>query len=184
MNIRITHRWLLEFLDTKATPQEIQKYLSLSGPSIERIEETPGGDFIYDIEITSNRVDTASVIGIAREAATILTRFGIPAKFKPLKVEEPTLETTALPIEIQDSGLCTRVLGVVMDNVSVKPSEDYIVKRLEAAGIRSLNSLVDVTNYIMMEVGHPTHVFDYDRIASHKLIIRHAKDKEKIETLS
>ena len=66
MNIKITHNWLLEYLDTNATPSEIQEYLSLCGPSVERVEKV-GNDYIYDIEITSNRIDTASVFGIAQE---------------------------------------------------------------------------------------------------------------------
>lgn len=185
MNIKITHKWLLEYLDTTATPQEIQKYLSLSGPSIEKVEKLPDGDVGYDIEITSNRVDTASVLGVAREAATILTRFGIKSTFKEPQCIEPKLDiNTPLSIDIRDdSGSCKRILAVVMDNVSVSPSSDTITKRLEYAGIRSLNNLIDITNYVMMEIGHPTHVFDYDRIELKKLIIRSAKDKECIETL-
>lgn len=185
MNIKITHSWLKEFLETDATAEEIQKYLSISGPSIERLERTKDGDYIYDIEITSNRVDTASVVGIAREAATILTRFEKKAVFKPPQFDSPVRETeAALKLTIEDPGhLCHRLLAVVMDNVSVKPSEPYVAKRLEAAGIRSLNNLVDITNYVMLEIGHPSHVFDYDRIKTHTLLLRQAKEGEPIETL-
>jgi phenylalanyl-tRNA synthetase beta chain len=87
MNILIPHSWLLEHLDTKATPQDIQKYLSLCGPSVERIYEREG-EPVYDIEVTTNRVDSMSVRGIAREAAVILRQFTIPAKLKPLKLQD------------------------------------------------------------------------------------------------
>ena len=86
MNIKITYNWLLDYLDTNATPSEMQKYLSLCGTSIESVEKV-GNDYVFDIEITSNRIDTASVIGIVQEAQAILPMFGKKAKFKinPLK---------------------------------------------------------------------------------------------------
>ena len=87
MNILIPHSWLLEHLDTKATPEEIQKYLSLCGPSVERINQIDG-EPVYDIEITTNRVDSMSVRGIAREAAAILPQFGIKAKLKKFTLSD------------------------------------------------------------------------------------------------
>lgn len=183
MNIKITHSWLLDYLETDATPVEIQKYLSLCGPSIERIEEI-NGETVYDIEITSNRIDTASVLGIAREAAAIIPQFKKNAVFKKRDVAVPTLHLATVPISITDpEGICKRVLGVVMEVDSVKNSPDYIARRLQAIDMRSINNLVDVTNYVMTEIGHPTHVFDYDRIATHKLILRHSKKNEEIVTL-
>ncbi len=185
MNIKITHHWLQEYLDTKATPYEIQKFLSLCGPSVEKVEQIGENDWSYDIEITSNRVDCASVIGIAREAATILNRFKLPSRFVAPTEDEVKLEPhTILPIQISDEEkCCSRILAVVMDHISVLPSDPIIAKRLENAGIRALNNVVDITNYIMMETGHPTHVFDYDRIHSHSLLVRHAKKGEQITTL-
>mgnify|MGYP001424624957 CR=1 FL=1 len=86
MNIKISYNWLLDYLDTDAGPEELQKYLSLCGPSIERVEKIKG-DYVFDIEITSNRIDTASAIGMAQEAQAILPMFGKKAKIKenPLK---------------------------------------------------------------------------------------------------
>ena len=183
MNIKITHNWLLEYLDTKATPEEIQKYLSLCGPSVESITKS-GDDYIYDIEVTSNRIDTASVIGIAREANVILNRFGINSKLKNVIIPKPTNLKKLLPLKItDDEKLCFRVVSVVMDNVITKNSPQYIKDRLEAIGIRSLNNIIDITNYVMIEYGHPTHVMDYDRIKTGKLIIRRAKKGETSVTL-
>lgn len=183
MNIKITHSWLLDYLDTDATPQEIQKYLSLCGPSVERIEEKEG-EVVYDIEITSNRIDTASVLGIAREAAAILPQFGKRAVLKKQDTVPVPTPTESVPLEIQDKdGICRRVLGIVMEVESITKSPEYIAKRLLATDTRSLNNVVDVTNYVMTEIGHPTHVFDYDRITSHTLLLRHAKKDEEITTL-
>lgn len=183
MNIKITHNWLLEFLDTQATPQEIQKYLSLCGPSVDSVEKQ-GNDYIYDIEITSNRIDTASVVGIAREACTILNRFGIKSQLKNIPVPSQKSNTNKLPLLISDSNkLCHRVASVVMENILVKKTPAYIKNRLEAVGIRSLNNIIDITNYVMIEYGHPTHVMDYDRIGTAKLIIRNAINGEFSTTL-
>ncbi|MFH0773005.1 MAG: phenylalanine--tRNA ligase subunit beta [bacterium] len=183
MNIKITHNWLLDYLETDATPEEIQKYLSLCGPSIERIDEVDG-ETVYDIEITSNRVDTASVLGVAREAAAILPQFGKRAKLKKKAFATPVIPGTTIPITISDPNtVCRRVLGIVLEVGGVAESPAYISKRLLATDMRSLNNVVDVTNYVMTEIGHPTHVFDYDRISTHKLILRHAKKGEVIVTL-
>lgn len=185
MNIKITHSWLLEHLKTDATPLEIQEYLSLCGPSIERIEKH-GDETVYDIEITTNRIDTASVRGIAQEAQAILPMFKKKATLQSLEIANISQSVhNDVPLTIVDKdNVCRRVLGVVL-NVpqGTQPSPPHITQRLTACGVRSLNNLVDITNYVMLEVGHPTHVFDYDRITSHTLIIRHAKKGEKIVTL-
>jgi len=190
MNIKITHNWLLEYLDTDATPNEIREYLSLCGPSIESVTKV-NGDYVYDIEVISNRIDYTSVIGIAREVAAILPMFGKKAKFKgfsakltsghPRGVESVESVETELKI-IDNDNLCPRKLAVVME-VKVGQSPKYIRERLENCGIRSLNNLIDITNYVMLETGHPAHVFDFDRVKTGKIFIRKAKNGEKITTL-
>lgn len=182
MNIKITHNWLLEYLDTDATPSEIQKYLSLCGPSIESVTKV-GNDFVYEIEVISNRIDYASVIGIAREAAAILPMFGKKAQLKKVTFEKPLNTTQSSSLSIKDSeNLCPRKLAIVME-VKVGKSPIFINERLELCGIRSLNSIVDITNYVMLEIGHPAHVFDYDRVKTGKILVRKAKNGEKITTL-
>src|SRR3989344_4393825 len=190
MNIKITYNWLLEYLDTDANPYELQKYLSLCGPSVETVQKigdsAKGGltDYVLGIEITSNRVDMASVMGIAREAQAILPQFGKKAKLKKKELPLLTKPDKELPIKITDpGGTANRILGIVMDNVTIGESPNYIKKRLEYAGIRSLNNIVDVTNYVMLEIGHPAHVFDYDRIPSKQLTFRISKKGEKIISL-
>lgn len=183
MNILLPDSWLREYLETEATPQQLKDCLSLCGPSVERINKV-NNDYIYEIEITSNRVDMASVYGISREAVAILPRFGIKSKLKEFKVKTPTQPKSILPMEVYDPEMiCNRIMGVVMDVEQMKESPAYIKDRIEKSGIRSLNNLVDITNYVMLELGHPCHVFDYDRIKSHKFLIRFAKKNEQIITL-
>ncbi len=184
MNIQILDSWLRQYLVTKAKPEVIQRLLTLSGPAVETI--TPfKDDFVYDIEITTNRIDTASVYGIAREAVTILKRNNIKAELKDLALDEVNNDNDhSIQVEIVDAkGLVNRAIAVAMSNVLVTESPQFIQDRLEAAGIRALNNLIDITNYVMLEVGHPVHVFDLDRIGTNKLVFRYAKENEPIITL-
>jgi phenylalanyl-tRNA synthetase beta chain len=181
MNIKILDSWLKEYVATKATSKQIAEKLSLSSVSVERIEKH-GSDFIYDIEVTTNRPDLMSLVGLARETAAVLSENGIHATFTPPKLVTPK---TANEIKIMiknDPRLVNRVLAVVME-VNIKPSPKEITDRLESTDIRSLNNLIDVTNYVMRVIGHPTHVFDFDRLNTHALTIRESKKDETITTL-
>ncbi|MDO8658045.1 MAG: phenylalanine--tRNA ligase subunit beta [Candidatus Levybacteria bacterium] len=184
MNIKILDSWLREYLKTKASPKEIAEKLSLTSVSVERLEKCGKSDFVYDIEITTNRPDLMSIIGLAREAACILPQFGIDAKFIEPEFEIPKKklkENLSLDIK-NDSSLVNRIVAAIID-VNINESPQYIKERLEASGIRSLNNVIDVTNYVMREIGYPTHVFDYDRLNTKKIIVRESKKGEKIKTL-
>lgn len=189
MNIKITYNWLLDYLETDASPYELQKYLSLSGPSIEKVEKITD-DYIFDIEIISNRIDTASVIGIAQEAAAILPLFGKKAKlkinpfekyqFKNLKIKDKKYD---LKVKIEKDSLCSRFSAIVIENVKIGASPSFIQKRLQAAGIKVINNVVDISNYLMMTFGQPVHIFDFDEIKKGLMIMRESKKGEKIITL-
>jgi len=193
MNIKITYNWVLDYLDTDATPDEMQKYLSLSGPSIERIEKVRN-DYVFDVEITSNRIDTASVIGIAQETQAILPMFGKSArlKFNPIKeynfkkyylTHDREIDNKKLNIVIKDKFLCPRFTAIVFENVKIAPSPKFISERLIACGIKSINNVVDISNFLMLSLGQPVHVFDYDQIKGATMIMRESKKGEKIVTL-
>ncbi len=180
MNIQILDSWLREHIKTAAKPNEIAKVLSLSSVSVERLEKT-GEDYLYDIEVTTNRVDLMSVVGIAREASAALTQNGFKTEFiEKTKGPLKTGPNELLNIEI-DKNLVNRVTAAILD-VKVDKSPNKIVYRLEKSGIRALNNLIDVTNYIMRELGHPAHVFDYDRLGK-KIVIRESFQGETITTL-
>lgn len=183
MNIKILDSWLREYLKTSATPKKIAEKLSLTSFSIERIENYKD-DFVYDIEITTNRPDLMSVVEIAQEAATVLPQSGVDATFVKPKLKLPNIHPSKSPeLNIKfDSKLVNRICAVIME-IHIKQSPQYVKDRLEASGIRSLNNVIDITNYVMREIGHPTHVFDYDRLLSHTLNIRESKKGEKIKTL-
>lgn len=182
MNIKILDSWLREYLKTKATPKELAEKLSLTSMAVERVEKH-GSDYIYEMEITTNRPDLFSVIGIAKEASAILPQFGISADFIPLKLNKPQVGQEIDSIEIViDPKLVNRICAVVMD-VRVDNYPKDIAEKLETSSIRSLNNVVDVTNYVMRVVGHPAHVFDFERLSTKKLTIREAKKGEAVITL-
>lgn len=193
MDIKVPNSWLKKLLDTKATPSEIAKYLSLCGPSIERTKKTADGDSIYNVEVTTNRVDTASIIGIAREAAAILPRFGIAAKLRsssaiianskwPKTVLRFIKKVNYLDVTV-DPKLCPRFTAVLIKNVTVKESPQDIKNLLEKVDVRPINNVVDVSNFIVHELGQPVHTFDYDKITDHKMIMRESKKGEILKTL-
>jgi phenylalanyl-tRNA synthetase beta chain len=182
MNILIPHTWLLEHLDTAAKPETIAKYLSLSGPSVERIIQIEN-EPVYDIEITTNRVDTASVRGIAREAAAILPQAGIKASLKPLETDQLNSDKALDITIINNPRLCHRILAIKLTSITIKDSPALIQKRLIQVGARPLNNVIDITNYVMWEIGHPVHAFDYDRLTGKKIIVREAKKGEALITL-
>ena len=138
-------------------------------------------DTVFEYEVTSNRVDCYSVIGIAREAAATFRKpFVLPevtVKGNNEKVED------YISVEVQDTELCPRYCARVCKNIKIAPSPEWMQRRLAASGIRPINNLVDITNYVMEEYGQPMHAFDLDTIAGHKIIVRRAKDGDVFRTL-
>ncbi|MBU1126986.1 MAG: phenylalanine--tRNA ligase subunit beta [Patescibacteria group bacterium] len=186
MNIFLPDSWLREHLKTTASPKEIAKALSLCSQSVERIKKQKD-DYLYEIEITTNRPDCLSVYGIARELASILPQFGHNAKLVPIAQEKKEIKKAAkllhLKVNIRESSLCPRFTAIILDNVKVDPSPKKIQERLEKSGTRALNNVVDISNYLMLELGQPMHTFDYDKIANAQMILKETKKGEEIVTL-
>ncbi|MEN8253168.1 MAG: phenylalanine--tRNA ligase subunit beta [Patescibacteria group bacterium] len=190
MNILIPHSWLLEHLDAKVGPKEMQRALSLCGPSVERIYER-GGDSVYDIEVTTNRVDSMSVRGIAREAAVILKQFGHKAKLiktlhaTSLKATATNSTSLPLPKIINNPKLNTRTMCVILSNIERKATPKWMANRLEQIDMNVHDAAIDITNYVTHEIGHPCHAFDYDKLMNKggEIHIVEANKGEKFITL-
>ncbi|GIK83567.1 MAG: phenylalanine--tRNA ligase beta subunit [Patescibacteria group bacterium] len=187
MNILIPHTWLLEHLDTDADPKKIQEYVSLCGPSVERIYDIES-DKVYDIEVTTNRVDGMSIRGIAREAAVILQQFGIKAKLKPNNLPQtlrPETEVLPLPKISNDPKLSKRLICVVLKGVQRNPTPEWMAKRLLQTEQNVHDAVIDITNYVTHELGHPCHAFDYDKLmrTGGEINVVEAKAGEKFITL-
>lgn len=138
-------------------------------------------DVVFEYEITSNRVDCYSVLGIAREAAATFRKPFVPPVVKETGNEEDI--NNYLRVEVEDPDLCPRYCARMVKNIKIAPSPQWMQRRLAASGIRPINNLVDITNYVMEEYGQPMHAFDYDTIAGHKIIVKRAKDGDVFQTL-
>ena len=138
-------------------------------------------DVNFEYEITSNRVDCYSVIGIAREAAATFRKTFCPPAVAPTGNDEDVHDY--VKVTVKDPDLCPRYCARVVKNIKISPSPKWMQRRLAAAGIRPINNLVDITNYVMEEFGQPMHAFDYDQIAGHEIIVRRAQDGEHFTTL-
>lgn len=139
-------------------------------------------DVVLEFELTANRADCFSVFGLVREIAAIT---GNKPHFPEIKVNEDdnTKLNNIFSVEIADPDLCSRFSTRMLKNVKIGPSPEWMQQRLEGAGIRSINNVVDVTNFVMIELGHPMHAYDYDKITGKKLIARRAIEGEELHTL-
>jgi phenylalanyl-tRNA synthetase beta chain len=178
--MKVVYNWLKEFVEVKASPDDLRARLSLAGLAVDSIEETAAGP-VLDAEVTANRPDCLGHLGIAREVAAI---YRLPLQpLHPKLRESAEKAADATRVEIESPDLCGRFTARVLQGVKVQPSPDWLRQRLEAIGEKSINNVVDVTNYVMFELGHPLHAFDFDKLAEHRLIVRRAQPGEKIKTL-
>ena len=179
--MKVVYNWLKDFVDLTVSPQDLASRLALSGTNIASVEAQPLGGVI-DAEVTSNRPDCLGVYGIAREVGAI---FKLPMKsVVPKPVESSAAKTSdAVSVNIQAPELCGRFTARVIRGVRIQPSPAWLRERLEAAGVASISNVVDATNYVLLELGHPLHAFDYDLVRNHSIVVRRAKPQEKIKTL-
>ncbi|HEY5503557.1 MAG TPA: phenylalanine--tRNA ligase subunit beta [Sedimentisphaerales bacterium] len=175
--MKVLLSWLKDYVDIELSAQEVAEILSNRGLQYEGIEVLDG-DAVIDVEVTSNRGDCLGYIGIARELAA--------ATGKELKLPKVELAESSKPasefasVEIREPELCQRYTARIIEGVKVGPTPDWMRNRLEAIGMRSVNNVVDATNYAMMETGQPPHAFDYARLMGGKIIVRKANAGEQI----
>ncbi len=162
------HRGILELPADAPLGADLGTYLGLD-------------DVILEIEITPNRPDALSVVGVAREVAALT---GAPFRFPHVAVKEGDDEAATLAsVEIQAPDLCSRFCARLISGLTVRPSPPWLAQRLRAVGLRPINNLVDVTNYVMWELGQPLHAFDFETLALHQIVVRRAQPGERLKTL-
>ncbi len=169
--------WLAQYVRLDVTPDELAHRFAMSGLNHESTAQV-GSDTVIDLEVTSNRGDCLGHIGVAREAAVLLGQ--------SLKIPEPQLPESSqtsiaslLQVENLTSGHCPRYTARVIQGIKVGPSPSWLSRRLQAIGVKSINNVVDVTNYVMFECGQPLHAFDLDLIRNRRIVVRTAQDGEK-----
>ena len=178
--MKLLYNWLKEFVDATASPADLRARLSLSGTAIDSVEESAAGP-VLDAEITANRPDCLGHYGMAREVAAIY-RLALKPVNPQLK-ESAEKIPSATRVEIECPELCGRFTARVLRGVKVQPSPDWLRQRLEAIGQNSINNVVDVTNYVMFELGQPLHAYDLDKLSEKRIVVRRARPGEKLRTL-
>ncbi|MGB7281258.1 MAG: phenylalanine--tRNA ligase subunit beta [Candidatus Acidiferrum sp.] len=178
--MKVIYNWLKEFVDISASPNDVASRLALSGTNIGSVENGPHGAVI-DAEVGSNRPDCLSHYGIARELSAV---YKLPLKsVTPKPAESAAKASEAVRVEIQSPELCGRFTARVIRGVKIQPSPKWLKDRLEASGVASISNAVDISNYVMLELGHPLHTYDYDKVRDHRIGVRRARSGEKIRTL-
>ncbi len=187
--MKVTYNWIKEYLDLKVGPQALAQKLTMAGLNVEALDEV-GGDWVYDIEVTSNRPDWLSVAGIVHEVAAVTgARFkkaGGKGSRRPAKkatarpVTKPAGDLPPLSLSIEDAKGCGLYCGNLITGVRVGPSPGWLRERLTALGLRSVNNVVDITNFILFQYGQPLHAFDFDKLGGGTIIVRRARPGEEI----
>ena len=176
----ISWDWLEQYVTPSESPMVVADNLMMSGLNREGMEEV-GYDLAVDLEVTSNRMDCLGHIGVAREVAVCFEAdLKIPDP-QPAGNGTPVSETTSVDIECED--LCPRYIARVIKGVKVGPSPGWLKDRLATVGIASINNIVDISNYVLMECGQPLHTFDFDGLTGGRIVVRRARDGETIEAI-
>ena len=178
--MKVPFSWLKEYLPLRLTPERVAERLTAGGLEVEGILQAEG-EPVLEVAVTPNRGDCLSVRGVARELSSLL---GIPMRRRPAGKKFPTAGRMRelLPVEVKDRSGCPRYALRVIRGVRIGPSPDWLIRRLAQCGVRSINNLVDVTNYVMLDLGQPLHAFDLERIRQ-KIVVRRAGLGETLVTL-
>ncbi|MDI6827706.1 MAG: phenylalanine--tRNA ligase subunit beta [Armatimonadota bacterium] len=172
--------WLREYVSFDVPPKQLAERLTLAGLEVEEVTEIDGKP-VFSTYVTPNRPDLLSIVGVAREISALLrTQLNPP---KPVLVESETKASDLVKVDIESPINCPRYSARVIIDVKVGPSPVWVQERLIAGGLRPINNVVDATNYVLLELGQPLHAFDYDLVKNHHIIVRQAKNGEKIITI-
>lgn len=178
--MRFSRNWIAAYTRLPETERELEEALSGLGLVVDALDAR-GDDVILDLDVPTNRPDVMNHVGIARELAIALERDLEPPTGAPATDGPPVTELAALTVE--DSIACPRFVACALVDVEVGPSPDWLVARLDSIGVRPINSVVDITNYVMWELGRPMHAYDLDRLAGNRLVVRRARAGEGLLTL-
>jgi phenylalanyl-tRNA synthetase beta chain len=176
--MRILPAWLREFVNVAADDRQLAEDLTAAGIAVESVQEEDGAT-VYEMDLTTNRVDAMNHYGVAREASAI---YDAELKMVAPKLPQPS-SLSDFPIVIEDAEGCARYTARVVRNVEIRPSPQRIAQRLERLGSRPINNVADATNYELNELGHPTHAFDLDLLEGGTIVVRRARKGEELKTL-
>jgi len=177
--MKISYDWLREYVETDVSADRLAEMLTMAGLSVESIIRL-GADHILETEITANRPDWLSVIGVAREISAMT---GKKLNMPKIKTPNTAPAQNDINIKVEDAPLCPKYTARVIRGVRVAESPAWLKARIEAMGLRSVNNIVDITNFCLFETGEPMHAFDLDKISGRQILIRKARQAEKLVTI-
>jgi phenylalanyl-tRNA synthetase beta chain len=178
--MKISYNWLKNYIDVGYSPQEVAEKLTMVGLTAESIT-AQGDDYLIEFDITSNRSDSLSHYGMARELAAISGTKAYLPKSNLVESSETTSSITS--VEILNPEFCPRYTARIIKGVKVAPSPEWLVKRLESVGQRSINNVADITNFVLLEQGQPLHAFDFNKLTGKRIVVRLSKAGEILKTL-
>jgi phenylalanyl-tRNA synthetase beta chain len=179
--MKVSTHWLKDYVSFKGSCEELAERLTQAGLEVKGLEPfAESGDTVMEIEITSNRPDWLSHVGVAREVSSVA---GVRLTLPEFKNPPVRVGAKDLTVEIQDPVLCPYYSACLLEDFEFGESPAFMRERLLAVGMRPISLAVDVTNYVLLETGQPLHAFDWNKLADSKLLIRRAKDQEKIRTI-
>ncbi len=178
--MKVTYSWLKEYCPFDLTVEALEDRITETGLEVET-REPLGDDWLLDVKVTANRSDLLSLIGVAREIAAAT---GAPLKAPSVEFCESAQKAHSLTsVRVNDTALCPRYTARVIQGVKVGPSPAWLVKRIESLGLRSINNIVDVTNFVMLECGQPLHAFDFDLLRGRRIVVRRAAAGERLTAI-
>jgi phenylalanyl-tRNA synthetase beta chain len=178
--MKISYNWLRDLIQTKLSPNELAARLTMVGLAVDSVDKR-ADDYVLEIDLTSNRPDCLSHLGVARELS-VIERLSINLpKGKSAPTSKPTNSFTS--VQIEDLSSCPRYAARIVHGVTIGQSPDWLINRLEAIGQRPINNVTDITNYVLHELGQPLHAFDLSKLTEHRIVVRRARKGEHIKTL-
>ena len=184
--MKFTLNWLQEFVDFDGSADELSKLLTMAGLEVESLTllhepDSQREDWLFEIGVTPNRSDCLGLLGIAREVCALT---GAKVSSPPVHASKKDSRVhKRVAVNIEDAALCARYSARLVDNVRIAQAPAWLRFRLEACGIRAINNIVDVTNYVMLETGQPLHAFDMERLSAKQIVVRNARENRKFTTL-
>lgn len=185
--MRLSYNWLKDYVDVKVAPEKLAELLTMAGLCVDSIHKR-GGDSVLEIEVTSNRPDWLSYIGVAREVAALTGKklkipYSVQRTAYGVRRSTHNAVRSTISVKVEDKRLCPRYTARVIRNVKVGESPKWLKEKLEAAGLRPVNNIVDITNFCLFETGEPMHAFDLDKLELRSIVVRRASKGEKIRTI-
>ncbi|MFL6228853.1 MAG: phenylalanine--tRNA ligase subunit beta [Pyrinomonadaceae bacterium] len=178
--MNISYNWLRELTGVEWDAAELRERLTMRGLEVEGVADA-GDDYVFEIAVLSNRPDWLSHLGIAREVGVMTGRGVVLPEMTAQRVAGRAADFTSVEVEAAD--LCPRFTARVVRGVRIAPSPAWLVERLEAVGLRSVNNVADITNFVMLELGQPLHAFDLDKLTEQRIVVRRARAGERLRTL-